>query len=105
MQVTQGISNDYAKDKFSITLDETDLIRIANEYGLAQTPEQLTTVQVMLLLTTEAERFVLVQAPKYGRDVETVRRQIQENREQFATALTLATGLTLEETRKKIGSE
>jgi hypothetical protein len=114
VQVTQGIGTDYNKEKFAITLDEADLIRLANEYGIAQEMSQLTTAQAMLLLTTEAERFVLVQAPKFGRPVEDwtddrgavhpgVRRQIADNREKFATALTFVTGLALEETRKRVG--
>jgi hypothetical protein len=71
---------------------------------------QLTTLQAMLLLAGEAERFVLVQAPKYGKPVEDlpdgtpgVRSQIRENRDSFATALSLVTGLTLDETRKRVG--
>ena len=112
MHVTQGISTEYSKEKFAILLDETDLIRLMNEYGIEQEPEKLTTVQAMLLLTTEAERFVLVQAPKYGKPVEDqpdgtkgIRTLLAENREQFVTALTLATGWTLEESRKRAGLE
>lgn len=103
MVVTMGISHpDYAREKFSITLDETDLERICVQYGLFKRDE-LTTDQAMLLLTTEAERFVLVQAPKYGRDIEVVREQLRQNRECMSTVLTAITALTLDETRKTVG--
>lgn len=100
MEVRQGISTEYAKEKFDVTLDETDLIRLANEYGISA--DQLTTTTAYLLLTLEAERFVLVQSPKYGRSVEEVRGQLRTNREQFATALSLATGLSQEEMLKRV---
>lgn len=105
MEVQQGIANDYGKDKFAITLNEVDLQRICTQYKITQPPGELDTVTAMLLLSLEAERFVLVQAPKYGRDVEEVRQQIAANRESFATALTMATALSLEETRKMAGLE
>jgi hypothetical protein len=107
MEVRQGISTDYAKEKWDITLDETDLQRLRHEYGqLFGDPdiikEPVPTWLAMMLLTLEAERFVLVQAPKFGRDVAAVKEQLRANRESFATAMSTATGLTLDETRKVI---
>jgi hypothetical protein len=120
MEVRNGIRGEFGSDPFDIILDETDLQRLKYEYGrLLGDPEamgnleEMPTWVAMLLLTLEAERFVLVQAPKYGRPVEDsvnaagltvpgIRSQIHANREQFATALATATGLTLEETRKVV---
>jgi hypothetical protein len=105
MEVHQGIATDYGQDKFDVSLDETDLARLANEYGFYGSPSEngLTTLQAWVLLTLEAERFVLVQSPKYGRDMAQVVTQIQANREQFATILVEVTGLELGECRKRAG--
>jgi hypothetical protein len=105
MEVRQGISTDYAKDRFDVSLDETDLARLANDYGFYETPREggLSSIQAWLLLTLEAERYVLVQAPKYGRDMAEVVGQIKANREQFATVLAEVTGLELGECRKRVG--
>jgi hypothetical protein len=86
-------------------LDETDLSRLASEYGIAQTPEQLPTREAYMLLALEAERFVLVQAPKYGRPVESVKAQIRSNREQFASVLAAVTGLSVAECMKRVMPE
>lgn len=107
MEVRAGIATQYGAEKFDITLDENDLRRLASEYGFYADPAEngCTTLQAYLLLTLEAERFILVQAPKYGRPVDQVRAQIAENREQFAAALTMVTGLSLDETRKRVMPE
>ncbi|SRR5712692_829015 len=102
MEVRQGVSTEYGKQRFDITLDETDLVRLCNEYGVMD-PSNLTTVQVYLLLTLEAERFCLVQAPKMGQAAASVVKQIRANREQFAGLLAEMTGLELAETRKRVG--
>jgi hypothetical protein len=103
MEVHQGIATDYGQDKFDVSLDEADLVRMCNEYGIVPDPPNLTTLQAWLLLTLEAERFVLVQSPKYGRDMAKVVTQIQANREQFANILVEVTGLELGECRKRAG--
>jgi len=105
MEVRQGISTDYAKERFDISLDETDLARLAQEYGFYAREQEhgLNTLQVCRLLTLEAERFVLVQAPKYGRDTAVVIEQLRANREQFAAVLVELTGVKLAEMRKRVG--
>lgn len=104
MEVTQGISTDYAKEKFNVTLDEADLIRLAGEYDLPE-PRKMTTFQACRLLTLEAERFVLIQAPRYGRKADESRDQLWGpggNREQFAAALADVTGRDFEECRRQL---
>jgi len=108
MQVYQGIGTEYGQDKFGITLDETDLARLASDYGFYATPREngVTIDQAYRLLTLEAERYVLVQAPKFGRPVEQIMPQLWGpggNREQFAAILTEVTGLELPECRKRVG--
>jgi hypothetical protein len=100
MEVHQGIATDYGQKKFDVTLDETDFDRLSVEYGFTT---QATTLQAWLLLTLEAERFVLVQSPKFGSKAEAVIPQIKENREQFAGILAELTGLDLSECRKRAG--
>jgi hypothetical protein len=103
MEIMLGIATDYGQDKFNVSLDETDLMRLACEYGITPDLAQLTTTQVTRLLTLECERFVLIQAPKYGRPVDVVKEQLRGNREQFARALVELTGLELAECRKRVG--
>jgi hypothetical protein len=104
MEVRQGISTDYAKERFDISLDETDLARLALEFGIeVYQVRELTTLQACKLLTLDAERFVLIQAPKYGRDTAVVREQLRSNREQFAHALATLKGTELETERKHLG--
>jgi hypothetical protein len=108
MQVYQGIGTEYGHDKFGITLDETDLARLANEFGFYTSPGEngVTTDQAYRLLSIDAERYVLVQAPKFGRKIEDVMAQLWGpggNREQFATILVEVTGLELSECRKRVG--
>lgn len=80
-------------------------MRLANEYGFYATPGEngIDIKSAFVLLTLEAERFVLVQSPKFGRDVAVVRSQLVDNREQFAQVLVGVTGLELEECRKRAG--
>lgn len=111
MDVRQGISTEYNRDSFSITLEEVDLQRLCAQFDLKR--DELTAEQAMLLLVTEGERYVLVQAPKYGRPVDDlpgrpgtgVRSQLRANRECMATILTTITALKLEVTRKMVGLE
>jgi hypothetical protein len=100
-QARMGISTDYSRERFDCGLGEEDLQRLAAEYGFDAS--HLTCGQVMRLLTLEAERFVLVQAPKYGRPMEQVMDQLRANREQFAMALAQVAGQDLELMRKRIG--
>lgn len=101
MQIRQGIATEYAKEKFDITLDESDLIRMAIEYGFD--PKGISQDQVYLLMTLEASRYVLVQSPKYGRPLEQAREQLAVNREEFASVLAAATGIEMVEARKRAG--
>jgi hypothetical protein len=95
-----GISTDYSRERFDCGLGEEDLQRLAAEYGFDAS--HLTCGQAMHLLTVEAERYVLVQAPKFGRPVEQVVAQLRANREEFAVALVDVTGRELEEMRKML---
>lgn len=116
MQVEQGIKNDYNRKSWTILLDETDLARMAGEYGFYAAPGEngLTTDQAMLLLSLEAERYVLVQSPKYRSEKDMnerspdefmvdVANQITANREQFAGVIAEVTGLELEAARRRVG--
>lgn len=103
MEVRQGIATEYAKEKFDVTLDEVDLARLGAEYGFD--PASLSLDQVYLVLTLEANRYVLVQAPKLGRPVEDVRAQLRSNREEFAVLLSTIAGMDIDEARKRAGLE
>lgn len=93
MEVRMGISTDYAKEKFDITLDEADLARLCGEHDISDSQANAMTVaQVFLLLSKEAERYVLVQAPKFGRPAEQVQEQLAQNREDFAKILVSVKG-------------
>ncbi len=101
-EARMGISTDYSRERFDVALDETDLQRLATEYGFDYAAG-LTTMQAVRLLTVEAERYALIQAPKFGRPVDAVRAQLLANREEFAVALADVTGLGLAQTRKQLG--
>lgn len=84
---------------------------MAAQYGFR---DGLTEDQVYTLLTLEAQRYVLVQAPKYGRPLEDqqdghggvipgVKSELLANREQFAATLADITGLEPAEARKRVG--
>lgn len=95
-----GISTDYSKERFDCGLGEEDLQRLAAEYGFDAS--NLTCGQAMHLLTVEAERYVLIQAPKFGRPADVCMQQLRTNREEFARALADA-GLDRAEARKRLG--
>jgi hypothetical protein len=105
MEIRQGISTDYSRERWDIALDETDLARLALEYKYygANPDGDLTTMQAARVLSLEADRFVLVQAPKFGRPYDVCSAQLRENREQFAEVMAGITRRDLSEIRKMMG--
>lgn len=103
MEVRDGIATQYAAEKFDITLDETDLARMGHEYGFEVAA--LTSDQAYLLLTLQAHRYVLVQAPKYGREHAVASQGIHDVLEQMAGVLAGIKGSDLQAERKAVGLE
>lgn len=105
VDVSMSIASDYGKERFGIRLGEEDLARLAAEYGISQPLEEMPTWLAYALLANEAERFIIAQSPRFGRTVEEAREQIAANRESMAVTLSIATGLPVDETRKRVMPE
>jgi hypothetical protein len=69
MEIRHGWATEYGKDKFDVSVDETDLERLCNEYGIAPAfQSQLTSEMVFTLLDTLARYLSLREAVRMTGD-------------------------------------
>lgn len=63
MEIVAGWATDFARQKFSVGVDENDLVRLLHEAGLgADVCALMTTVEVFKLLELEARRLAAVES-------------------------------------------
>lgn len=114
MEVKVGLAAEYGAKRFDVNLDETDLLRIIKQHGIGQNDSgvghNLTEIArslpedaVFQLLYLEAERYKLVQAPKFGEPVELAQAALQDNRRQLADLLAVLKGTSAAAEMKRMG--
>lgn len=104
MEVKVGLAAEYGQRRFDVSLDETDLARLMFQHEIAvQDGGHLPEEVVFQLLLLEAERYKLIQSPKFGESTESAMAELRANREEFATWLATAKGTTVEDEKKRLG--
>jgi hypothetical protein len=87
MLITKGWATEFARQKFSIGVDETDLVSLLVEAGLSPSGVELTEDMKFALLNLEADRFSLgaaIQAGMEGAEGDPRREAATDRLKQFS---------------------
>lgn len=105
MEVEKGLATDYGQRRFTITLTEADLERLLRQHAPGQQISALDLPEetAYSLLDLEAERYELVQSPKFGEPQESAEARLRANRVQFATQWAAVKGTAVEVEMKRLG--
>lgn len=103
MEVTVGMASEYGRTRFDVGLGEADLDRLLVEHKCEVLPSALAEEHAFLLLWLEADRYKVVQSPKFGEDPAAAGRALQENRQQFAAVLADIKGTSADAELKRMG--
>lgn len=87
MEVSVGLAAEYGRISFDVGLGEPDLARLLVEHHCEVKPDALLEEHAFLLLWLEAERYKIIQSPKFGEDPAAAAKELEMNRQQFADVL------------------
>jgi hypothetical protein len=104
MEVKVGLAAEYGRISFDVGLDESDLARLLAEHKCETKPGELAEEHAFLLLWLEAERYKIIQSPKFGEDPAAAGRALSKNREQFAAILADIKGTSADAELKRMGA-
>jgi hypothetical protein len=103
VEVKVGLAAEYGRVSFDVGLGEADLARLLVEHQAGTKPSALAEEHVFLLLWLEAERYKIIQSPKFGEPADASARALGANRKQFAGVLADIKGTSADAELKRMG--